>query len=474
MKRLAVIILAAGIGKRLRSKKAKVLHTLAGEPMIRYVVRKAISLAPLKIVVIIGNQAEEVRACISESPKISFVKQNALLGTAHAVQQAEKSLRGFNGTVLILSGDVPLVKEESLRFLLRDHSERGNDLTFITTVITDPSGYGRVLRDAYSKIIRVIEERDATEEERKIREINTGIYAAEKEFLFRAVKGVKRENVQSEYYITDVIEIAVRGGKRVGAVSAENPVEVMGINTRKELADAERYLRGKKLNDLMLNGVTIVDPSNTYIGPSVSIGRDSIIYPNTFLEGVTSIGEDCVIYPNVRIIDSRLGDGVVVKDSCLIAKGEIGNRATIGPFAQLRPESVIKKGAKIGNFVEVKKSSVGEGSKAMHLSYIGDATIGKGVNIGAGTITSNYDGFKKYPTVIGDDVFVGSDTQFIAPVRIGKGAVIAAGSTITMDVPKDALAMSRVDQVNRKGWALKRKLRVKSLEFRVKKRKGER
>ncbi|MEK6692105.1 MAG: bifunctional UDP-N-acetylglucosamine diphosphorylase/glucosamine-1-phosphate N-acetyltransferase GlmU [Nitrospirota bacterium] len=472
MKSLAVIILAAGIGKRLRSKKAKVLHTLAGEPMIRYVVRKAISLAPLKIVVIIGNQAEEVKACISESPKISFVKQKDLLGTANAVQQAEKSLSGFNGTVLILSGDVPLVKEGSLRFLLRDHSERGNDLTFITTVITDPSGYGRVLRDAYSRIIRVIEERDATEEERKIREINTGIYAAEKEFLFRSLKGVKRENVQSEYYITDVIEIAVRGKKRVGAVSAENPVEVMGINTRKELADAERYLRGKKLNDLMLNGVTIIDPSNTYIGPSVSIGRDSIIYPNTFLEGVTSIGEDCVIYPNVRIIDSRLGDGVVVKDSCLIAKGEIGNRATIGPFAQLRPESVIKKGAKIGNFVEVKKSSVGEGSKAMHLSYIGDATIGKGVNIGAGTITCNYDGFSKYPTVIEDEVFVGSDTQFIAPVRIGKGAVIAAGSTITMDVPKDALAMSRVDQVNRKGWALKRKLRVQSSELKVKKRKG--
>ena len=472
MKSLAVIILAAGIGKRLKSKKAKVLHTLAGEPMIRYVVRKAISLAPLKIVVIIGNQAEEVKACISESPKISFVKQKDLLGTANAVQQAEKSLSGFNGTVLILSGDVPLVKEGSLRFLLRDHSERGNDLTFITTVITDPSGYGRVLRDAYSRIIRVIEERDATEEERKIREINTGIYAAEKEFLFRSLKGVKRENVQSEYYITDVIEIAVRGKKRVGAVSAENPVEVMGINTRKELADAERYLRGKKLNDLMLNGVTIIDPSNTYIGPSVSIGRDSIIYPNTFLEGVTSIGEDCVIYPNVRIIDSRLGDGVVVKDSCLIAKGEIGNRATIGPFAQLRPESVIKKGAKIGNFVEVKKSSVGEGSKAMHLSYIGDATIGKGVNIGAGTITCNYDGFSKYPTVIEDEVFVGSDTQFIAPVRIGKGAVIAAGSTITMDVPKDALAMSRVDQVNRKGWALKRKLRVQSSELKVKKRKG--
>lgn len=472
MKSLAVIILAAGIGKRLKSKKAKVLHTLAGEPMIRHVVRKAISLAPLKIVVIIGNQAEEVKACISESPKISFVKQKDLLGTANAVQQAEKSLSGFNGTVLILSGDVPLVKEGSLRFLLRDHSERGNDLTFITTVITDPSGYGRVLRDAYSRIIRVIEERDATEEERKIREVNTGIYAAEKEFLFRSLKGVKRENVQSEYYITDVIEIAVRGKKRVGAVSAENPVEVMGINTRKELADAERYLRGKKLNDLMLNGVTIIDPSNTYIGPSVSIGRDSIIYPNTFLEGVTSIGEDCVIYPNVRIIDSRLGDGVVVKDSCLIAKGEIGNRATIGPFAQLRPESVIKKGAKIGNFVEVKKSSVGEGSKAMHLSYIGDATIGKGVNIGAGTITCNYDGFSKYPTVIEDEVFVGSDTQFIAPVRIGKGAVIAAGSTITMDVPKDALAMSRVDQVNRKGWALKRKLRVQSSELKVKKRKG--
>jgi bifunctional UDP-N-acetylglucosamine pyrophosphorylase/glucosamine-1-phosphate N-acetyltransferase len=386
------------------------------------------------------------------------------------VQRSESSLRGFNGTVLILSGDVPLVKEESLRFLLRDHSGRGNDITFVTTTLTNPSGYGRVLRDAGGRVIKVIEERDATDEERKIREINTGIYAAEKEFLLKAVKGVKRENAQSEYYLTDIIEVAVRQGKRVGTVLAENPVEVMGINTRRELADAERYMRERKLNDLMINGVTIIDPSNTYIRPSVSIGRDSVIYPNTFLEGNTTIGEDCVVYPNVRIIDSRLGNGVVIRDSCLIMGGEIGDRATIGPFAQLRPEAIIKRGAKIGNFVEVKKSTVGEGSKAMHLSYIGDTTIGRGVNIGAGTITCNYDGFKKYPTVIGDEVFVGSDTQFIAPVKIGKGAVIAAGSTITRDVPKDALAMSRVEQINRKGWAIKRKLRVQSSELKVKKK----
>lgn len=473
MRNLAIIILAAGIGKRLKSKKAKVLHTIGGEPMIKYVLRKAIALSPLKIIIVVGHQSEGVKACVQESsPAIKFVKQKELLGTAHAVHQAETSLRGFDGTVLILSGDVPLVREETLKLLLRKHRESGNDLTSITTILKDPYGYGRILRDADGMVIRVIEERDATEEERRIREINTGIYAAERGFLFEAVKGVKRENAQREYYLTDIIGIAVKQNRRAGAISVENPIEVMGINTRVELAEVERYLRKKKLNDLMLNGVTIIDPSNTYIGPSVSIGKDSIIYPNTFLEGKTMIGEDCTIYPNVRILDSHLGDRVVIKDSCFIVKGEIGDEVTIGPFAQLRPETIIRKGAKIGNFVEVKKSTVGEGSKAMHLSYIGNTTIGKGVNIGAGTITCNYDGFKKYPTIIENEVFVGSDTQFIAPVRVGKGSVIAAGSTITRDVPRNALAMSRVEQVNKEGWALKRKLRVKSSELKVKKKRN--
>lgn len=472
MRNLAVIILAAGIGKRLNSKKAKVLHTVAGEPMIRHVIRKAIAVTPVKVIVIAGHQSEEVMACIEEpSPNIKFVKQKKLLGTAHAVLQSESSLRGFDGTIVILSGDVPLVREESLRHLLRKHREADNDLTIVTTIVTNPSGYGRVLRNADRRVIKVIEDRDASEEEKKIREVNTGIYAAEKGFLFKAVKDVRKENVQEEYYLTEIVEIAVRQRKRVGALPVENPVEVMGINTRKELSEAERYLREKKLNELMLNGITIIDPANTYISPSVSIGKDSIIYPNTFLEGTTTLGEECVVYPNVRILDSHIGDRVVVKDSCLIVKGEIGDGATIGPFAQLRPETIVKKGAKIGNFVEVKKSTIGEGSKAMHLSYIGDTTIGKGVNIGAGTITCNYDGLKKYPTVIEDEVFVGSDTQFIAPVRIGKGAIIAAGSTITRNVPRDTLAMSRIEQVNKEGWALKRKFGVQGSELKVKKKK---
>ncbi|MEK6690173.1 MAG: bifunctional UDP-N-acetylglucosamine diphosphorylase/glucosamine-1-phosphate N-acetyltransferase GlmU [Nitrospirota bacterium] len=474
MKKLAVLILAAGIGKRLKSRKAKVLHTIAGEPMIMHVLKKAIALTPLKIIIIIGHQSEAVKACIKESSQaIKFVEQKGLLGTAHAVLQAEKSLHDFDGTVLILSGDVPLIGDENLRFLYESHRKAGNDLTIVSTVLTDPSGYGRVLRDANGGVIRIIEDRDATEEEKKIREINTGIYAAEKEFLFTAVKGVKRENTQQEYYLTDIIEIAVREGRNIGAITVKNAIEVMGINTRVELADAERYFRERKLSDLMLNGVTIVDPANTYIGPSVSIGIDSIICPNTFLEGMTTIGEDCVIYPNVRIIDSHLGNRVVVKECCFILEGEIEDEAIIGPFAHLRPETVIKRGAKIGNFVEVKKSTVGEGSKALHLSYIGDTTIGKGVNIGAGTITCNYDGTKKYPTIIEDEVFVGSDTQFVAPVRVGRGAVIAAGSTITKDVPRDALAISRVEQKNKEDWVRKKKLRVKSSELKVKNKKDK-
>jgi len=473
LKNLAIIILAAGIGKRLRSKKAKVLHEVAGEPMIRHVLRKAIALDPEKIIIVIGHQSEEVVGCIKESlPMIKVVRQKELLGTAHAVLQTESSLCDFDGTILILSGDVPLVEEESLRLLIKHHKKAGNDLTIVTTIVNNPYGYGRVLRED-GKIKRIIEERDATDEERRIREINTGVYAVKKGFLFNALKKVKRDNQQGEYYLTEIIGIADREGKMVGAFSIGNSIEVMGINTRVELADAERYLRRKKLNDLMINGVTIIDPDNTYIAPSVRIGRDSTIYPNTYLEGATTIGEDCIIYPNVRIVDSNIGNRVTVKDSCLIIQGKIEDEAIIGPFAQLRPETVIKKGAKIGNFVEVKKSTLGEGSKAMHLSYLGDTTIGKGVNIGAGTITCNYDGFKKYPTIIEDEVFVGSDTQFIAPVRIGKGAVIAAGSTITRDVPGDALAMSRVEQVNKEGWALKRRLKKSAVGSRRSRLKGQ-
>ncbi|MEW6408942.1 MAG: bifunctional UDP-N-acetylglucosamine diphosphorylase/glucosamine-1-phosphate N-acetyltransferase GlmU [Nitrospirota bacterium] len=469
---LVVIILAAGLGKRMKSKKPKILHTLAGQPMITYVVRQAIALTPERTIIVIGNHTEEIKNYIRDD-SVEFVYQMEQLGTGHAVSATGDMLNDFDGTILILCGDVPLISIESLHRLIDVHRTERNHLTCITTTVTNPEGYGRVIRDDKGRLLKIVEEKDATDIEKKTKEINSGIYAVEKKFLYTALKSISNENIQGEYYLTDIINVGITEGAKMGTIGVENPIEVMGINDRRELSEAERYLRKQKLNDLMLNGVTIYDPENTYIHTCVTIGRDTTIYPNTFIEGNTTIGEDCVICPNVRIIDSRIGDSVIIKDGCVIMNGEIENNVSIGPFAHIRPETIIGKGAKIGNFVEIKKSTIGEDTKAMHLSYIGDATIGKGANIGAGTITCNYDGFKKHRTIIDDGVFVGSDTQFIAPVHIGRGAVIGAGSTITKDVPPDALAISRVEQVNKNGWSLKRQSKVKSLKLKSKNRKGK-
>lgn len=454
MGRIAVIILAAGKGTRMKSEKAKVLHEVGGKPMLSYVLDRAGEIGSKKTVVVIGHQADKVREAFLDKD-IFFVEQKEQLGTGHAVMQAEKALSRFKGDILILSGDVPLITSAILRGLMDAHKKREAILTVLTAEPEDPYGYGRIIKDSKGKINKIVEEKDATAKERKVKEVNTGIYCVDSAFLLKALKKIEPKNVQKEYYLTDIVGIAVKEKKAVAANKASDFKEVMGINSRIELAEAECIIRIKTLENLMTNGVTIIAPSSTYISPSVNIGTDSIVYPGAMISGNTVIGKGCSIGPGAIISNTKIGNGVKVKAYCVMEESEIKDEAIIGPLAHLRPQTVIEKGAHIGNFVEIKKSTIGEGSKANHLTYIGDATIGKGVNIGAGTITCNYDGFKKYQTIIEDNVFIGSDTQLIAPVKVGKGSLIGAGTTVTEDVPADSMVLSRVKQDTKKGWAKK-------------------
>jgi len=456
MKSLAVTILAAGLGRRMRSRKAKVLHTLLGKPMIRFSVELAKRLNPAKIVVVVGYQAEEVMAEIGND-RINFVIQKEQLGTGHAMMCAEECLEDYSGPILILSADVPLLKEEVAKNLLKIHGEKKSLLTFITTSMDDPKGYGRVLRDSNGRVIKIVEDGDATSEQRHIREVNAGIYCVEKDFLFHSLKKLRRDNCQEEYYLTDIVKMAIDMGGEVSTYFVEDCCQVMGINDKVELAQAQIILQKQFLEDLMLQGVNIINPNFTYVDLGVSIGMDTVIYPNCYIKGKTSIGECCIIEPNCWIVDSKIGDFSVIKASSVIVESEVRDRAQVGPFAHLRPHSILEEGVKVGNFVEVKKSTLGKGTKAAHLAYIGDSLIGERANIGAGTITCNYDGKRKHQTIIEDGVFVGSDTQLVAPVKIGRGAYIGAGSTITKDVPSEALAIARARQVNLEGWAKRKK-----------------
>ncbi|MBI5044174.1 MAG: bifunctional UDP-N-acetylglucosamine diphosphorylase/glucosamine-1-phosphate N-acetyltransferase GlmU [Nitrospirae bacterium] len=458
MKGISIIILAAGLGTRMKSNLVKILHPLAGMPMLAYTLDLAKSLKPEKIVAVIGHQAEKVKDTFSDYD-VNWAIQKEQKGTGHAVMQAKNALNNFNDTVIVLSGDTPLLKKETISELIKSHKSKGSRVAILTTEIDNPYGYGRVIINANGKVERIVEEKDASETIKKIMLINTGIYAFDKEFLFNALSEIKPNNTQGEYYLTDIIGIAAKRGLEINAVKAKDSDEVMGINTRLELARAEKIIR-KRINDRwMLNGVTIIDTETTFIDDTVEIGRDTIIYPNNFICGKTKIGEGCTIFPNSRIIDAEIGSEVKIKDSCLIEESKIGDRASVGPFAHLRPYTELGKGVKIGNFVEIKKSVLMDGAKANHLTYLGDSSIGRNVNIGAGTITCNYDGFKKHRTEIGDNVFVGSDVQFIAPVKIGKGAIVAAGTTVTEDVPADSLVISRTKQISKKGWARKKRER---------------
>ncbi|MEE9591110.1 MAG: bifunctional UDP-N-acetylglucosamine diphosphorylase/glucosamine-1-phosphate N-acetyltransferase GlmU [Thermodesulfobacteriota bacterium] len=463
MKKVTSIILAAGLGKRMRSASPKVLHPVCGKPMLFYSI-EALKNIKIDRIVVIGHKGESVKGYFADKG-VAFVEQEPQLGTGHAVICTEKKLRFFRGDLLILSGDVPLIKTGTLKGLIRFHHQKDATVSFITTFLKGPTGYGRVIRDDNGSVKRIVEEKDATAKEKAIQEVNTGIYIIRSDFLFSNLNKLKRENAQGEYYLPDLIPLAIRRGGKVAALTHTDSTEVMGVNNRIELAEANRIMRERINRGLMMNGVTIIAPHSTYIDHGIKVGKDTTIYPNAVLNGGTSIGSGCVIEEGSKIIDSSLGRGVTIRSYSIIEHSKIGNGVSIGPFARLRPDNVISNGAKIGNFVEVKNSRVGRGTKVNHLSYIGDAEIGSGVNVGAGTITCNYDGIRKYKTTIHDGVFIGSDTQLIAPVEIGKEAYIGSGSTITRNVPPRSLALSRVEQKIVKEWVEKRKGKAKKIKI---------
>jgi bifunctional UDP-N-acetylglucosamine pyrophosphorylase/glucosamine-1-phosphate N-acetyltransferase len=427
----------------MKSGRAKVLHELGGRPLISFVARIAVSLSPRKIFVVVGHQASEVEAAARQDiPEdvAAFVMQAEQRGTGDAVAAARAQLAAAGSTLLILSGDVPMIRAETLQELLAQHRLSGAACTILTVRLENPFGYGRVVRDEEQRFMKIVEQKDATPEERQIKEINAGIYCFETGELFDALAKVKPANQQGEYYLTDVPAILLEEKQPVNVYHHEDSREVAGVNTRAELAEFENLMRrGTIRKHLLEGGVTFLDPSHAYISAEAEIGRDCVIYPDVVIEGKSTIGEGSVIRSGSRISNSRLGANVLIKDHSIITDSEIESNCTVGPFAHLRMNAVLKEKATVGNFVEVKKSTLGRGSKSMHLSYLGDSTIGENTNIGAGTVTCNYDGKTKHKTIIEDNVRIGSDTMLVAPVKVGSGSVTAAGSVVTEDVPPDTL-----------------------------------
>jgi len=441
----------------MKSSLPKVLHPAAGLAMLDHVLRAADTLAPVTTTVVVGHQANTIQErLLNGSRNVQCVLQSPQLGTAHALQQAEIVLAGRQGTVVLLSGDVPLLSGTTLNGLVETHRRAGAAATVVTAVVERPYGYGRIIRSR-GRIASIVEERDASPAQRLVREINSGIYAFDAAPLFEALRGVAAGNAQGEYYLTDVIAIYRRRKLPVETLIVSDPREVRGVNSRSELAEVSAIMRQTKNEELMAAGVTIVDPASTYIDADVRIGPDTVIHPGVVIQGQTRIGAACEIQAYVRITDCELADKVTILNFCVIVGARVAEGAAIGPFAHLRPATDVGPGAKIGNFVELKKTSIGAGSKASHLSYLGDATIGANVNVGAGTITCNYDGQKKHETVIEDGAFIGSDSQLIAPVRVGRDAYVGAGSSITRDVPPGALGIARGRQENVEGWATRKK-----------------
>ena len=452
MSELVAVILAAGKGTRMKSKLPKVLHKIGGKPMLQHVLDAADAAGAARKVVVVGHEAELVEAMVGEQAQMAL--QAEQLGTGHAVMQTEAVLKDFCGTVMIICGDTPLLEAAELKKFYEGHVASQDAATVLTAFMDDPAGYGRIIRDADGNVLGIVEEKDAVLEQKAIKEINTGMYCVEAPLLFEVLATLTCDNVQGEYYLTDVLAKLNAMGKKVGGVATADSDMIMGINSRRQLAEAENIMRQRILNKLMDDGVTIMDTASTFIEKGVEIGQDTVIYPYTWLEGTTKIGEDCQIGPNVRLTNVRIGNTAelqfVYGHDC-----EVQDNVVIGPYVHLRPDTVIGDNVKIGNFVEVKNSHVGTGSKLPHLSYIGDSDIGSSVNIGCGCITVNYDGKKKHRTIIEDNAFVGCNSNMVAPVTIGAGAYIGAGSTITKDVPGDDLGIARAKQKNIEGWAAK-------------------
>ena len=453
-----VVILAAGLGTRMKSSTVKILHRAAGRPIVEYVLDLAAQVSAQPPVMIVGHQRDRVQEMIGTRARYAVQEQQ--LGTGHAVLQAATVLAKPK-RVLILSGDVPLTRPETLRKLIDEHERSGNALTLLTMKLDDPALYGRIVRNADGRVERIVEAKDASAEEKKISEVNAGIYVFEGENLFDNLRSLSNSNAQGEYYLTDLLGVLRKSGRNVGAVVADDPMEAMGVNSRAELAVVEAEIQRRIVEKLMREGVTFRNPNTVVIDSTVEIGNDTVIYPFVTLEGQTKIGKGCVLDPGVHLTNVRVADNVHVKTGTVAEDADIAEEASVGPYAHLRPGTKLGKHVKVGNFVETKKAVFGEGAKASHLSYIGDAEVGADVNIGAGTITCNYDGVNKHKTILEDGVFIGSDSQLVAPVRVGRGAYVGAGSTITKDVPPDSLALTRVPQKVVEGWAVRRRESVK-------------
>lgn len=444
------IILAAGEGKRMKSKIAKPLHKACSRAIIEYVLDAAEGAGSQKNITVVGHCAEQVREYLSD--RCEFAYQKERLGTGHAVMQAADMIPDGEGTVMVLCGDAPLITAEILKKAFEEHISENRALTVITAKTENPHGYGRIIRNG-SEIIDIVAEKDATDAEKAVCEIDSGMFFFKSDKLKSVLRRLSNDNAQGEYYLTDAIKLLSADGEKVGAFPA-NFENIIGVNDRVQLAAAEKILNRRNVNRVMLDGVTVVDPDNTYIDSDVKIGADTVIYPGCFIEGRTEIGEDCVIGPDTTLRNSKIGDSTTVERSVL-TDSTVGSNTAVGPFAYMRPNSHVGSNVKIGDFVEVKNSSIDDGTKVAHLTYVGDADVGKRVNFGCGTVIVNYDGINKHRTTIGDDAFIGCNTNLVSPVRVNDGAYTAAGSTITDEVPENALAIARSRQVNKEDWVIK-------------------
>ncbi|MCX7922233.1 MAG: bifunctional UDP-N-acetylglucosamine diphosphorylase/glucosamine-1-phosphate N-acetyltransferase GlmU [Clostridia bacterium] len=458
MNHLMAVILAAGEGKRMRSKNSKVVHKACGKTLIEWVCQAVESAGVDHSVLVVGHRADQVKECMGDKVKYAF--QTEQLGTGHAVMQAEEYLKDKDGYVIVLCGDTPLITAETVSNTIEYHKSNNNSATVITADLDDPTGYGRIVRDVNGNVLKIVEHRDTNDQEKNIKEINSGMYCFNIRDLLEALKALNNNNSQGEYYLTDTLEILINKGLKVGAIKVKDSNEILGINNRAQLAEAADILKKRILNRHMMAGVTIIDPGSTYIDEEVQIGIDSVIYPGTVLEGRTTIGEDCIIGPNARLVESRVGNGVEITNS-VVLESSVDDDTHVGPFAYIRPGSKIGKQVKIGDFVEIKKSVIGDKTKVSHLTYIGDAEVGKNVNLGCGVVVVNYDGSKKHKTVVGDNAFVGCNVNLVSPVVVGDNAYIAAGSTITEEVPENSLAIARERQVIKQDWVIKKGIQKK-------------